>query len=460
MNGTYEQFIESKRIVVRPSGFSIERSAIHPSLFDHQNDITRWALRRGKAAIFADTGLGKTRMQLEWARHVQAHEQGDVLILAPLAVAQQTVHEGAELGITVNYCRHQADVQPGLTITNYEMLHEFDTDHFCAVVLDESSRIKSYDSRTRDEVIEAFRYTPYRLACTATPAPNDYMELGNHSEFLGAMTRSEMLSMFFVHDGGRTSQWRLKGHAEGEFWRWVATWAVAVRKPSDLGYSDERYDLPDLNMHEHVVDSGITGGMLFYEASTLTEQREARRASMADRVAMAADLVNSNDEPWVVWCDLNDESAAVTAAIPGAVEVKGSDSIEHKHDAMVGFSEGRIRVLVSKPSICGFGMNWQHCNNTVFVGVSHSFEMTYQAIRRFWRFGQTKPVNVHLIYSEAEGAVARNLRRKEADAYAMQDAMIAHMREINAEGLRDYERKRTEYNPTFPMEVPVWLKSA
>lgn len=459
----YEDFVSSKRQAMTPSGFDAARESINGHLKNFQADIVHWALRQGKAAVFSDTGTGKTRMQLAWAQRVADYTGGDVLILAPLAVASQTVAEGKRIGIDVHYCRHQDQVNSPITITNYEMMDEFAANKFVGIVLDESSRIKSYDSKTRDQVIGEFGRTPYRLACTATPAPNDYMELGNHSEFVGAMTRAEMLSMFFVHDGGETNKWRLKGHAESDFWRWVASWAVAIRKPSDLGYSNEGYDLPPLNMHEHIVDVDsldMQSGQIsmFWEARTLTEQRGARRASLAERVRVVSERVAAEpNEPWVVWCELNDESEALTAAIPGAVEVKGSDSIAHKEASMTGFSEGRIRVLVSKPSICGFGMNWQHCARTAFVGVSNSFEMTYQAIRRFWRFGQIRPVDVHFVYSEAESAVARNLRRKEDDAHAMQNAMIVHMREINALGLSHRPRLANVYRPQTKMEIPQWI---
>lgn len=465
---TYHDFIATKRKFTPDAGFDATVDSEH--LFPFQRDIVRWALRKGRAAVFADTGLGKSRIQIEWAAQVVDYTDGNVLILAPLAVAQQTVAEAHKIGIDhIKYCRRQEDAEGGITITNYEMLEHFDASHFVGVVLDESSRIKSYDSKTRDQVLSAFARTPYRLACTATPAPNDYMELGNHAEFVGAMTRLEMLAMYFVHDGGDTAKWRLKGHAQSRFWEWVATWAVACRKPSDLGYADDGYDLPPLNFHERIINIDasqlIEGGQvaMFYEANTLTDQRRARKASMDDRVQMAVDLVSAEPhEQWVVWCELNDESAALSNALSAAgilnvVEVTGSDPIAHKEAAMMGFVSGSVQVLVSKASICGFGMNWQNCARTIFVGVSHSFEMTYQAIRRFWRFGQQRPVDVYLIYSDAEGAVARNLRRKEADAEAMQDAMVGQMREVNAYGLRNRPVVKAEYRPERNMEIPVWL---
>lgn len=458
---SYSEFISSKRMAFQPSGFDAKIDS--DALFPFQRDITRWALRQGKAAIWADTGLGKTRMQLTWAQQVADHKGGKVLILAPLAVASQTIAEGKRIGVDLHYHRKQTDVDSPITIANYEMLDSFDASQFVGVVLDESSRIKSYDSKTRDQVIGEFSRTPYKLACTATPAPNDYMELGNHAEFLGAMTRSEMLAMYFVHDGGDTDKWRLKGHAERDFWQWVASWAVAIRKPSDLGYVDDGYDLPPLNMIEHIVESDApmpTNGQIamFYEARTLTDQRTARRSSLKERVEMVASIVDAEpNEAWVVWCNLNDESAALTKAIAGAVEVKGSDSIAHKEAAMSGFSSGDVRVLVSKSSICGFGMNWQHCARTAFVGASHSFEMTYQAMRRFWRFGQSRPVDAHFVYSEAEASVARNFKRKETDAYAMQNAMIAHMRDINADGLTHRPKLANVYAPNSRMEIPQWM---
>lgn len=441
----YSDFLGAKALAAPPCGLE-SVPELNPALFDFQRDIVAWALRRGRAAIFADCGMGKTLMQLEWARHIP----GNALILAPLAVAAQTVAEGAHFGIPVRYCRAQASCEPGITITNYEMLEHFDVEAFTGIVLDESSILKAYDGKTRTRIIEAFRQTPYRLACTATPAPNDYMELGNHAEFLGTMTRVEMLSMFFVHDGGETQSWRLKGHAEQDFWRWLASWSVMIRKPSDLGYDDGDFILPPLQMHEHVLSvERPTDGYLFaLEAVTLQDRIAARRESVRERVDECARLANASDEPWVIWCALNSESEALARAIPDAIEVCGSDSPDEKESALRGFVEGRHRVLVTKASIAGYGLNLQHCRNVAFVGLSDSWEAYYQAVRRCWRFGQKREVRVHLIITAVEGAVLRNIQAKETEASEMADNSVAHMRaemRANVKGARrmtnDYERE-------------------
>lgn len=438
----YIQFLESKKIKFTPSGFDVNVSDLHDILFDFQKDIVRWALNKGKAAIFAGTGLGKTAMQLEWANQICKYTSGNVLILAPLAVAQQTVHEGEKFGIGVNYCRKQEHVKNGITITNYEMLHAFDISSFEGIVLDESSILKSFTGAVRTEIIEQFEATPYRLACTATPAPNDYMELGNHAEFLGVMTVVEMFARFFVHDGGETSKWRLKGHAVNEFWQWVASWAVMLSNPRDLGYDGTKFDLPELNIHEVIVDKT---GYVVKLAETLQDRRAARRDTIDLRVQHAADIVNALDEPCIVWCDLNDESDKLTAAINGAVDIKGSHSSEYKESNMVGFSEGKFNVLVTKPSIAGFGMNWQHCSKMVFVGLSDSFEQYYQAVRRCWRFGQTKPVDVYIVTSVKEGAVVKNIKRKEKDFENMLSGMISATQEITKENIKHTQSIKDVY---------------
>ena len=429
----YQQFLESKRITAPPVG--IEPSLpFSDGMFDFQRDIVRWALRRGRAAIFAGTGLGKGFMALEWCRHIP----GDTLIPAPLSVANQFVREAAKFGISVNKCKSQDDVVPGINVTNYEKLANFDPGHFTGICLDESSILKAYDGKTRTAIIEAFAQTPYRLACTATPAPNDHMELGNHSEFLGIMTRSEMLSMFFVHDGGETQKWRIKGHAQDEFWKWLASWSVMIRKPSDLGYDDGPFKLPELVMHQVTVTvDEPTDGFLFpVEANTLQERIKARRDTLQERAEHCAQIVNGTDEQFLIWSNLNAEGDALKKLIPGAVDVSGSDSDDKKESALADFIDGKIRVLSSKASIFGFGLNLQNCHNVAFVGLNDSWEQYYQAVRRCWRFGQTKPVNVYLIAAETEGAVVQNLKRKEADADKMASEMVKHMHALNEQAIR------------------------
>ncbi len=438
----YAEFLAMKAVTAPVTGLK-KVPTLSRHLFPFQRDIVKWALRRGRAAIFADCGLGKTLMQLEWAKHVP----GRVLILTPLAVAQQTVREGEKFGIPAVYARDGADSGAKITVTNYEMLEHFDPDEFTGVVLDESSILKSYDGATRTRIIDAFARTPFRLACTATPAPNDFMELGNHAEFLDAMSRTEMLAMFFVHDGGETQQWRLKGHAERDFWRWVCSWAVSLRKPSDLGYDDAGFaSLPPLHYHDLVVPSPPLEGNLFaVQAESLLERLDARRSSIEQRVAKCAEIVNNTPGSWIVWCHLNSEADALTKAIKGAVEVRGSDNPDHKAQAMLDFAAGKIRVLVSKPRIAGFGMNWQHCHQIAFVGLTDSYEQFYQAVRRCWRFGQTDPVDAYCISAETEGAVAANLKRKDADAEKMVAAMVGHMHELNEANLRGQQRTRATY---------------
>lgn len=439
----YGEFLARKKIIDAPTGLQ-EVPELNPMLFDFQRDIVKWALRRGRAAIFADCGMGKTAMQLEWARHVP----GNILILAPLAVAEQTIREAQKFHEEEIKYSHDGTVQSRVTITNYERIERFNPDDWNGIVLDESSILKSYTGKYRTELIERFGNIPFRLACTATPAPNDFMELGNHAEFLGAMSRTEMLSMFFVHDGGETQSWRIKGHAESEFWRWVCSWAVMIRKPSDLGYDDGKFILPPLYIEQKTVHSETpTDGCLFaLEAQSLQERQQARRASIMDRVKAAADIVNTDRmNQWIVWCDLNDESAELTRAIPGAVEVKGSDSEEHKKNTMLDFAMGKLRILVSKPSIAGWGMNFQSCHNEIFVGLSDSYEQFYQAVRRCWRFGQLSPVNAWVVTADTEGAVVKNIHRKEEDARKMAEMMVSNMHEINEENIRGIERTKSDY---------------
>lgn len=449
----YEEFIKSKTIEFKNYGFDIDKENLNPMLFDFQKDIVRWALKKGRAAIFADCGLGKTPMQLEWANQIYKREGGKILILAPLAVATQTQREGEKFHIPVNICESQADVKEGINITNYEKLEKFVANEFIGVVLDESSILKSFTGKVRNTIIDNFRHTPYKLACTATPAPNDYMELGNHSEFLGVMTRSEMLSMYFVHDGGQTSKWRLKGHAEDKYWEWMASWSVFIDNPKNLGYEVEGYDLPKLNIYEIVADDMP----VVYGKLTLTQRRNARRESLDVRCKRAADIVNHSNDNWIVWCDLNDESAKLASLINNSVEVKGSDKSSHKRDSMLDFANDKIKCLVTKPSIAGFGMNWQNCNNMIFVGLSDSYEAYYQAIRRCWRFGQAKEVNVYIIISSQEGTVKENIERKQQDTEKMQQAMIKLTKDITAKELKQTTRITTMYEPNMEMQLPNWI---
>lgn len=457
----YENYLRRKLSTVPPTG--IDGGFVVPSsLFPHQSSLTAWAIRRGRAAIFADTGLGKSRMQLAWADAVRRHTKGRVLILAPLAVAQQTVAEALSIGIEAVHARDASQADAGIVVTNYERLHKFDASAFSGVVLDESSCIKHHDSKTLRVLMESFRSTPFKLCATATPAPNDWTELGTHAEFLGICTRQEMLAEFFTHDGGDTSIWRLKGHARHIFWRWVCSWGALVRRPSDLGFDHSAYELPPLHLHEHAVETEMpTNGMLFAsEAQTLSERRDARRMSIADRVADCASIVNADREAWVVWCDLNAEGDALRVALPDAVEIRGSDDADEKERRLADFAAGRIRVLVTKPSIAGFGLNWQHCARMAFVGVTDSFESYYQAVRRCWRFGQTRDVHVHVFASDAEGAVVANLKRKERDALQMAESLSAETREAVMTEVTGLTRQTNTYAANSRVSVPSFLEAA
>jgi len=455
----YTEYISKKLLCIPPSGLE-SIPPLPTSLFPHQVALVEWALRRGRCAIFADTGLGKTRMEIAWADAIAEHTGKPVLILAPLAVAKQTSSEGTALCVDVNVCANDSDVDHGVNVTNYDKLHRFDPERFGGVVLDESSIIKHHDAKTFSLLTEAFKRTPYRLAATATPAPNDWTEFGTHAEFLGICSRVEMLSEFFVHDGGETSVWRLKGHARHAFWKWVVAWGALIRNPADLGFDGSFYELPPLHFHEHSVEcNNPTEGMLFaMEAQTLSERRSARRASIDDRVNACAEIVNAQpNEPWVIWCDLNDESRKLVEAISGAVEITGSDSTETKESRLGDFANGRITRLVSKPSICGWGLNWQHCARQAFVGVTDSWEAYYQAVRRSWRFGQKRDVHVHIFSSAAEGSIVSNLKRKERDAVAMSEALSAETAESVRASVIGSNRQSNPYNSTKQIKVPSFL---
>jgi hypothetical protein len=465
---SYEEFLASKRLVVQPSGFEPGDLGC-PQLFDFQRDVVRWALRIGKAAIWEDCGLGKSVQALVWASHVAKHTSGQVIILTPLAVARQFVSEGEKFGIPVIQVREQADCgEHPIVVTNYERLHRFQLGSFAGVVADESSIFKGLDNVTRTTMVQECAAVPFRLSLTATPAPNDYEELAGQSEFLGLMTRAEMLATFFSKGKDSTQDRRLMGHARRAFWEWLASWAVNIRRPSDLGYSDDGFVLPPLVMHEHVVDidvreanaaatEGDQLGLVVEEARGLIEQRRARKATIAKRAELLADMVNSSDEPWLVWCALNAESDALAKAIPDAAEVRGTDKPEDKEERLWGFARGKYRVLVSKPKIAGWGMNFQHCANVAFVGIGNSFEEWYQAVRRSYRFGQRRPVNCHMISSQADGAIAANLKRKQLAAEEMAEEMVRHMADLNRANLQATARTVVDYHPRKAMRLPPWL---
>lgn len=459
----YEQFIKQREITPVVSGFEAEESQFPDAMFDHQRAVVKWACRRGRAGVFMDTGLGKTITQLTWADQVVRHTGGFVIVLAPLAVAHQTVREAGKFGLSATLAEGDEDIgDPGIYVTNYEKLHRFTPEQFAGVVLDESSILKGMQGRVRAQITEFFSQTPYRLSCTATPSPNDFMELGTQSEFLGIMSQIEMLAMFFIHDtAGGTGSWRLKGHGKAKFWEWLATWCVFLRSPADIGFDASGYDLPPLELHEHVIDTPPPPGELVARpAQSLQERNEARRSTVEERCRLAADIVNALDEPCAVWCNLNAESELLAKLIHGAVEVTGSDTPEHKASALIGFADGEVKALVSKPRIAGFGMNFQTSRHCVFVGLSDSWESYYQAIRRQWRFGQTRTVHCHIVSADTEGAVVDNIRRKDQQHLELSAAMMDQMVDFMRREVFGAAIEKTDYAAEMDMELPGWMISS
>lgn len=458
----YKDFIKNKALKAHFYGKEIGAECVNPALFPFQRDVVLWACRKGRAAVFLDTGLGKTFVQLEWARLIGVR----TLIIAPLSVARQTIREAVKLGIDVKYVRHQSDCNQQICITNYEMLEEFDPASFGAVVLDESSILKSLDGKTRLKLLEMFANTPFRLACTATPAPNDQSEIGNHAEFLGICKMTEMLAMFFIHankvtetdagngrilktkqSGDKGQEWRLRNYARDKFYEWMSSWSISLRKPSDLGYSDDGYELPALKITPVFVDVEYKPDdqLFFTGLSGIQERHKVRTVTLAERVKVASGLVNENYDQWLVWCGLNDEGDALQQAIPFAQQVKGSDELESKISAIQDFQDKQTRVLITKPKIAGFGMNFQNAHNMVFVGLSDSWEAYYQCIRREWRFGQKEPVNVYIILSEAEREIYDNVMQKEAIARRMGDELIARLKTYEKDEIMNMTVQKNEY---------------
>ena len=465
---SYADFLAAKRFKPPTSGITVAADDVSSHLFDFQRHIVAWAVGRGRAAVWADTGLGKTRMQVEWLR--QIGERG--LILAPLGVTAQTVREADAIGVDVSYCRDQAEadaLDPGVhAITNYERLDRFDATEFPAVVLDESSILKAYSGTTKRLLVETFRDTPYRLACTATPAPNDLEELCNHADFLGIMSPAEMRSTFFIADSrGEFMKYRIKGHAKDAFYEWLASWAIACRTPADLGFDEtsHAYALPGLTITDHLVETDWTadGHLFTTQLNGVTERAQVRRETFVDRVEEACRIVAAEPhEQWLIWCGTNDEADLTTRTLAGlgAVNVQGSDSPEDKSDRLLEFAEGKLRVLVTKPSIAGYGLNFQSCARMVFVGLSDSYESYYQSIRRCYRFGQARPVDVHIVVADVERVIVQNVRAKESQARQITAGLVAAIARENRRELFHGTSRGDDYAPRKTLTLPTFLKES
>lgn len=452
----YLDFLASKAPRVLPSGLA-EVPALHPALKPHQRDVIAFGLKLGRWGCFLDTGLGKTFTQLEWSKHAAAATNGRALILTPLAVAAQIVREGVKYGYEVRQIRSQADAGPGINVCNYDRLDHLTPAEFGSVALDESSILKSFTGKTTRHLIEAFAGVRFRMAATATPAPNDHMELGNHAEFLGIMSSTEMLTRFFINDTGEASQaWRIKRHAEQDFWDWMASWARMAETPADLGHDASEYVLPPLRVHRHKAAGDIRApaGLLFAQDVSATTLHDVKRQTAGSRADAVAALVPA-DGACLIWCDTDYEADALRAAIPAAIEVRGSMTAEVKERNLTAFAMGEARILITKPSVAGFGMNWQHCQSMIFAGRSFSYEAWYQAVRRCWRFGQVKPVDCHLIVAEGEDQIGRVIDRKSADHLKMKRAMAAAMKRAGRE-----DATRIPYQPTHTGRLPSWLTSS
>lgn len=454
----YQEYLSAKAQLGGNHGFA--PVSMPDYLFDFQQALVEWALLKGRAAIFADCGLGKTPMELVWADNIVRKTNKNVLIVTALAVSAQMAQEAEKFHVEVNRS-HDGAQNKGITITNYEQLHKFDPGDYVGMVCDESSIIKNYNGVRRTEITDFMRKMPYRLLATATAAPNDYLELGTSSEALGYLGHMDMLARFFKNDlnncatgrmRGELVKWRFKGHAELPFWKWVCSWARAMRKPSDLGFDDSRFILPPLNEEEHLVEvNSLADGMLFaLPAVGLKEQREERRRTIDDRCGTVAGLVNGTGEQALVWCHLNEEGDRLERLIPDAVQVSGSDKDEAKEDKLLAFASGQARVLITKPKIAGFGMNFQSCHHVTFFP-SHSYEQYYQGVRRCWRFGQTKPVKVDIVTTEGERGVLKNLQRKSVQSDKMFSNLVAEMNaSLAIERISQYTKQQ---------EVPSWLST-
>lgn len=455
---SYESFLQAKIKTLETSGFT--GAKLPQMLFGYQREAVEWALSIGRAALFFDCGLGKTPMQVSWANAVHEHTGRPVLVLAPLAVAQQTVREGAKFGITVRYCTEQSEVTGGVVVTNYERLARFDARAFAGVVLDESSILKAFSGATKKALVEAFAETPFRLCCSATPAPNDHIELGNHSDFLGVLSSHEMLARWFLNDTEHAGHYRLKGHAVAPFWDWVTSWARCAGKPSDVGHDDTGFVLPDLTVHEHVIDADLVSGrgenLFRIPDMSATSFHAEKRLTAGDRAARVAELVRAEpSEQWLIWSDTDYEADALVARLPEATDVRGSQSQAVKESALLDFADGKIRVMITKPKLAGLGMNFQSCARLAFIGPSFSYEQYYQAVRRVWRFGQTRAVHVHVFLAQTETGVWSVVRRKAADHENMKREMFAA-----AKRALGRSQSAVKYSPNHAAPLPAWVHSA
>lgn len=459
----YRQFIAAKRRKLQPMGFEVNEDNLNGSLFDWQRKVVAWALRRGRAALFEECGLGKTLQQLAWAEQVYKKTRKPVILLCPVGVRQQTKREAEKFKIDclVEVVNQSSDVVPGINLVNYEKLHLFNCSKFGGVVLDESSILKNFTSKTKRQLIEEFSRTPYRLACTATPAPNDQKELGNHAEFLGIMPSNEMLSRWFINDTMKAGGYRLKKHATKDYWDWVASWAVCLASPADIGGDDSQYVLPQLTVNRHLVTvdpKDAPEGLLFNVAGiSATTIHEEKRLTCEARADKSAELAHAS-ESCVIWCDTNYEADALRERVRDCVEVRGSDKERVREDRFGAFLSGDVKRIITKPEIAGLGLNWQHCNHQVFAGLSYSFEQYYQAVRRCWRFGQQRSVTVDIVLADSDSAIESAIARKEADHQLMQSGMAIAMREATLAEL-GIDRQREIYTPQKLIKVPPFLRT-
>lgn len=456
----YEKFLKQKRKYKVNEGINVELDELNDKLFNWQKFCVKWALKKGKCALFEACGLGKTMQQLEWANQVYKHAKGNVLIVAPLGVAVQTAKEEApKLNIEVHIIREDYKIKDGINIINYEMLDKIDTKSFVGVVLDESSILKNFTGKIKNKITQAFNETPYKLCCTATPAPNDYMELLNHADFLDIMSTAQALSIYFINDM-KTGNWRLKGHATVEFWKWVCSWALNIEKPSDIGFDDKGYVLPKLNEYEEIVEVEIIAddfqeGFFRYVQMSATSLYKERKNTIKVRAQRIMEIIERNpNEQYLIWVDMNEEADELKKLLPNAIEVRGSDNNIYKEDMSQKFKSGEIQILISKPKIFGYGMNFQNCHNVIFCGLTYSYENYYQAVRRLYRFGQSKEVNSYIVLGSTEKTILETIRRKERQQQEMKNNMNISVKQLQ---IYELEPKQEEKYIAEKIELPNWL---